>query len=217
MGRRSPDGRLCAEIVGNDSVLTVVNNKLIAANLDKLQSSRSPLFMITKGSGALSGKAAKSEPGSSFKSISGGERLAAIIGPHLDAIAAKPLAQKLAELWTWIEMPDDPDEEVGRLAGVTSERGSIVAAAGCGKTEQITRAVSFSDCRRLILTHTHACVDAMAERLSFRRVPPDKYRVDTIAGWCSGSLPHSQRRQASPPLCPPRPPSGTLSMKRLPN
>ena len=80
-------------------------------------------------------------------------------------------------------MPDDPDEEVGRLA-TTLDRGSIVAAAGCGKTEQIARAVSFSDCRRLILTHTHAGVDAISKRLKFRRVPPDKYRVDTIAGWC---------------------------------
>ena len=80
-------------------------------------------------------------------------------------------------------MPDDPDEEVGRLA-TTLARGSIVAAAGCGKTEQITRAVSFSDCRRLILTHTHAGVDAISKRLKFHRVPPDKYRVDTIAGWC---------------------------------
>lgn len=80
-------------------------------------------------------------------------------------------------------MPDDPDEEVSRLAAALS-RGSIVAAAGCGKTEQIARAVAFSERRRLILTHTHAGVDAIGKRLKVRKLPGDKYRIDTIAGWC---------------------------------
>lgn len=89
-------------------------------------------------------------------------------------------------------MPDDPDEQIGRLAASMS-RGSIVAAAGCGKTEQIARAVACSDRRRLILTHTHAGVDAVSKRLRVRKVPTDKYRVDTIAGWClrfAASFPH---------------------------
>lgn len=63
-------------------------------------------------------------------------------------------------------------------------RGSIVAAAGCGKTEQIARAVGCSDRRRLILTHTHAGVDALTKRLKKHQVPSEKYRINTIAGWC---------------------------------
>jgi hypothetical protein len=80
-------------------------------------------------------------------------------------------------------MVDDPDAEIGRLAA-NVRRGCIVAAAGCGKTEQIARALGFSDSRRLILTHTHAGVDAITKRLKKHQVPSDKYRVDTIAGWC---------------------------------
>jgi hypothetical protein len=75
------------------------------------------------------------------------------------------------------------DEEIARLAG-SVRRGSIVAAAGCGKTEQIARAVGISDQRRLVLTHTHAGVDALTRRLKKHHIPTDKYRIDTIAGWC---------------------------------
>jgi len=68
------------------------------------------------------------------------------------------------------------------IAGL--ERASIVAAAGCGKTEQIARAVAYSGQRRLILTHTHAGVDAITARLNKLSVPSDKFKVETIAGWC---------------------------------
>ena len=63
-------------------------------------------------------------------------------------------------------------------------RGSVVAAAGCGKTEQIARAVQITEGRRLILTHTHAGVDVLRSRLKRYKVPSDKFRIDTIAGWC---------------------------------
>ncbi|MBB3302971.1 DNA helicase-2/ATP-dependent DNA helicase PcrA [Rhizobium sp. BK077] len=75
------------------------------------------------------------------------------------------------------------DQEISRLAAGI-RRGSIVAAAGCGKTEQIALAVAISSRRRLILTHTHAGVDAITRRMKKYRVSNDKYRVDTIAGWC---------------------------------
>lgn len=80
-------------------------------------------------------------------------------------------------------MGSDPDRDVSRMAAELS-CGSIVAAAGCGKTEQIARAVSVSRGRRLILTHTHAGVDAIASRLIKHRAPSSLYRVETIAGWC---------------------------------
>jgi superfamily I DNA/RNA helicase len=80
-------------------------------------------------------------------------------------------------------MIDDSDAEIGRLAA-RLRRGSVVAAAGCGKTEQIARAVGFSDRRRLVLTHTHAGVEVLMKRFKKHRVPTDKYRIGTIAGWC---------------------------------
>jgi DNA helicase-2/ATP-dependent DNA helicase PcrA len=36
----------------------------------------------------------------------------------------------------------------------------------------------------LILTHTHAGVDAIRERLKKHKVEPGKFRINTIAGWC---------------------------------
>ena len=80
-------------------------------------------------------------------------------------------------------MLDDRDAEVARIAS-REERGSVIAAAGCGKTEQIARATQMAEGRRLILTHTHAGVDALRSRLKKYEVPTGKYRIDTIAGWC---------------------------------
>lgn len=79
-------------------------------------------------------------------------------------------------------MPND-DENAGRIA-VSSRRGSLIAAAGCGKTEQIAQATAISDCKRLILTHTHAGVDAIHSRLQKLKVPASKFHLSTIAGWC---------------------------------
>lgn len=63
-------------------------------------------------------------------------------------------------------------------------RGFVVSAAGCGKTEAIAQAVGLgSDRRQLILTHTHAGVRALRERLAKYKVPTKRYHVDTIAGW----------------------------------
>jgi len=62
-------------------------------------------------------------------------------------------------------------------------RNLVIAAAGCGKTELIARAVaSFAERRQLILTHTHAGVRALRDRLKNVKADPKFYRVDTIAG-----------------------------------
>lgn len=80
-------------------------------------------------------------------------------------------------------MVDDADTQIATLAA-SVKSGSIVAAAGYGKTEQIARATRISEGRRLILTHTHAGVDAVRARLKKHNVPSSKFRIDTIAGWC---------------------------------
>lgn len=80
-------------------------------------------------------------------------------------------------------MGNDPDAGIAVLVASVA-RGSVVAAAGCGKTEQIVRAVQITEGRRLILTHTLAGVDVIRLRLKRYKVPSDKFRIDTIAGWC---------------------------------
>lgn len=66
-----------------------------------------------------------------------------------------------------------------------ADRSSVVAPAGCGKTELIVRAVeATASGRALVLTHTHAGVRALRERLARRGVRRERAQVDTIAGWC---------------------------------
>ncbi len=67
-----------------------------------------------------------------------------------------------------------------RFAG--EKRAVVVAPAGCGKTELIARAVGCCppESRQLVLTHTHAGVDAIRGRLRKVKVPASHYHVETI-------------------------------------
>ena len=61
----------------------------------------------------------------------------------------------------------------------------VVAAAGCGKTELLAKsvAVSAGPKRQLVLTHTHAGVRVLRERLKRLGVSPSLFRVETIDGF----------------------------------
>ncbi len=63
------------------------------------------------------------------------------------------------------------------------KKGYVVAPAGFGKTHLIADAVKISQGRQLILTHTHAGVDALKKKLQKLDVPSTKYHVDTIASY----------------------------------
>lgn len=66
-----------------------------------------------------------------------------------------------------------------------SRRGSVIAPAGCGKTEIIARAVALSaHGRSLVLTHTHSGVRAIKDRFNRLGVSREKYLVTTIASFC---------------------------------
>lgn len=70
------------------------------------------------------------------------------------------------------------------VALARARRGVVIAAAGCGKTEVIAEAVSLGDeGRELVLTHTHAGVKALGQRLAKFKVSRKRCHVDTIAGW----------------------------------
>jgi DNA helicase-2/ATP-dependent DNA helicase PcrA len=61
-----------------------------------------------------------------------------------------------------------------------AERGMVIAPAGCGKTHLISEAVGCAKGRQLVLTHTHAGVKAIRERMLRLGVAPELYRVATI-------------------------------------
>ncbi len=69
----------------------------------------------------------------------------------------------------------------------SSTRAAMIAAAGCGKTEVLAAAVATRvGSRELVLTHTHAGVEAMRRRLKKFGVPARTYEINTIAGWALG-------------------------------
>ena len=70
-----------------------------------------------------------------------------------------------------------------------SSRLAVIAPAGCGKTEAIVQAINHSSGRQLVLTHTHAGVKSLLNRLRKNNIPPSLYRVETI---CSFALRLSQ-------------------------
>jgi AAA domain-containing protein len=59
-------------------------------------------------------------------------------------------------------------------------RGLVVAPAGCGKTHMITEAVQCCAGRQLVLTHTHAGVKAIRDRMARFCVPRERYLVSTL-------------------------------------
>jgi len=60
------------------------------------------------------------------------------------------------------------------------KRGLVVAPAGCGKTHLITEAVQYCTGRQLVLTHTHAGVKAIRDRMTRFSIPRERYLVCTI-------------------------------------
>jgi len=75
-------------------------------------------------------------------------------------------------------MQHNPAKELAKC-----ERGLVVAPAGCGKTHLIAESVGYAEGRQLILTHTHAGVDALRTKLNALDVPSSKYWITTIDGF----------------------------------
>ncbi len=67
---------------------------------------------------------------------------------------------------------------------LSATRAFVLAPAGCGKTQLIAEAVRLDASHRsLVLTHTHAGVDALRKRLRTLGAESSTYEIDTIAGW----------------------------------
>lgn len=65
-----------------------------------------------------------------------------------------------------------------------SERGYLIAAAGCGKTHIIAEAIAkHATTRQLVLTHTHAGVNSLQKRLKKLGAKSNQHTVDTIASF----------------------------------
>ena len=84
-----------------------------------------------------------------------------------------------------------------------SERSFVIAPAGCGKTHLVAQALEHLDGRRqLLLTHTHAGVRALRNRLRTFGISTRSHRVDTIAGFAlriAASFPASSGCETTQP------------------
>jgi DNA helicase-2/ATP-dependent DNA helicase PcrA len=98
-------------------------------------------------------------------------------------------------------MPPDAAEELARAG-----RAYLVAAAGCGKTRAVARAAGVdSEGRQLVLTHTHAGVKALKDRLSQVGADRGRVHVDTIAGFAlryAASFPKTSGLASAEPVTP---------------
>lgn len=61
--------------------------------------------------------------------------------------------------------------------------GYVVAPAGFGKTHLIAQAVSLTDRRQLVLTHTYAGINQLRHKMRDLKVGSRCFRIDTIASW----------------------------------
>ncbi len=84
-----------------------------------------------------------------------------------------------------------------------SKNSVIVAPAGCGKTHLIAQSVAnYNTGKELILTHTHAGVDALRRKLKRLNVPTNSFQVETIAGFAlryASAFPHTSGLETALP------------------
>lgn len=67
---------------------------------------------------------------------------------------------------------------------LSKPKSMLVAPAGYGKSYTITAALEHcSDGRQLILTHTHAGIASLLEKIKEAKIPSSCYHVETIAGF----------------------------------
>jgi putative ATP-dependent endonuclease of the OLD family len=90
-----------ADDIGHESVTAVINNAMVAAKLPPVADLTFPPGNDSPNFRRALGKAAKNKGW--FKDIARGEKLAELAGPHLDAVAATPLAETIAALRSWVD------------------------------------------------------------------------------------------------------------------
>ena len=66
---------------------------------------------------------------------------------------------------------------------VSKPKSMVVAPAGYGKTHAIADCLKYTEGKQLILTHTHAGVASLKEKIQGQGIACDKYRVETISSF----------------------------------
>lgn len=66
---------------------------------------------------------------------------------------------------------------------LSKKKSMVIAPAGYGKTHFITTCISGADSKQLILTHTHAGVASLRQKLKRNNINPSMYNVETITSF----------------------------------
>ncbi len=92
---------------------------------------------------------------------------------------------------------------------VSRSKSLLIAPAGYGKTHSIVECLKFLDGKQLILTHTHAGVAALKERIKKHGILSKRFQVETItsfsqryvkAFYCGNDIPNQQEGQTYYPF-----------------
>lgn len=66
---------------------------------------------------------------------------------------------------------------------VSDKKSMVIAPAGCGKTHAIVDCLNYTKGRQLILTHTHAGVASLKDKIKQLNIDRENYNVETISGF----------------------------------
>ncbi len=94
-------------------------------------------------------------------------------------------------------------------AFVDGDKTLLIAPAGYGKTHTIAECLGYSTGRQLILTHTHAGVASIKEKIKTHSIASNRYNVETISSFaqkyvnafCTGTdVPDQENSNSSPAI-----------------
>lgn len=76
-------------------------------------------------------------------------------------------------------------EKIDYLKFVNSNKSLIIAPAGYGKTHAIAESLNHTTGVHLILTHTHAGINSIKEKIKKLKISNKKYNIETICGFAN--------------------------------
>ncbi|MFP5041631.1 UvrD-helicase domain-containing protein [Parasediminibacterium sp. JCM 36343] len=71
---------------------------------------------------------------------------------------------------------------------LSKPKSMLIAPAGHGKTHLITECLLHAEGRQLVLTHTHAGIASIAEKIRKAKIPLSKFHIETITGYAQKYL-----------------------------
>lgn len=75
------------------------------------------------------------------------------------------------------------NEEIDYNEFVSKSKSLLIAPAGYGKTHKIAECLNYTEGKQLILTHTHAGVASIKEKIKKEKISSNRFNVETISSY----------------------------------